>query len=206
MRPEIQPSIKYNTPLRQAQRELTRNRIKNAARNLFYEKHYDTTTMDEIASAAGLRRSTLYLHYKDKAEILLDIIAEYTPKAKSVLATLPGPQPSVEVLHNWVKRVAKFVTRERAPLSIIQEARARSGDTAEFEKITHELFRAIGTNNPLFVQATSADAPPMLHARALMLLEELTYACGIFAEDSSNAGAKALLRVAAEDFHRFLMS
>lgn len=204
MKPDIAPPTKYNTPLRQAQRELTRSRIKNAARNLFYEKHYDTTTMDEIAGEAGLRRSTLYLHYKDKNEILLDIIAEYTPKAKTVLATLPGPRPSVEALHSWAKRVARFVAKERAPLSIIMEARARNRDAAEFEEISNELLRAIGTSNPLFVEAASPDAEPMLHARGLMLLQELTYACGIFAEDSSDASAKALLQVAAEDFQAFL--
>jgi AcrR family transcriptional regulator len=195
---------KYDTPLRQAQRDLTRSRIKNAARNLFYEKHYDTTTMEEIAEAAGLRRSTLYLHYKDKSEILVDIIVEYTPKAKEVLATLPGPTPSLESLHNWVKRVAKFVAKERAPLSIIQETRVRSRDAAEFDKVINELLRAIGANNPAFEEAARAEADAMLRARALMLLEELTYACGMFNEDTKDARAKALLKVAAEDFHAFL--
>lgn len=195
---------KYNTPLRQAQRDLTRSRIKNAARDLFYDKHYDTTTMEEIAEAAGLRRSTVYLHYKDKAEILVDIIVEYTPKAKASLATLPGPTPTLEAVQAWVKRVAKFVAKERAPLSIIQETWVRSRDAAEFEKIIQELLRAIGTNNPPFEQAASADADPMLAARALMLLEELTYACGMYNEDSRDARAKALLLIAAEDFHAFL--
>src|SRR5688500_7667806 len=88
--------VKYFTPLRQAQRDLTRSRIKNAARDLFYERHYDATTMDEIALAAGLRRSTLYLHYRDKAEILADVIADYTPKARDALARLPGPRPSLK--------------------------------------------------------------------------------------------------------------
>ena len=204
MKPMIETPRKYHTPLRQAQRDLTRSRIKNAARVLFFEKHYDTTTMEEIAEAAGLRRSTLYLHYKDKAEILVDIILEYTPKAKDVLATLPGPRPSLKSLHSWVKRVARFVARERAPLSIIQETRARSRDVAEFDKVIQELLSAIGTNNPIFEQATRADADPMLSARALMLLEELTYACGLFNEDAKDARGKALLKVAAEDFHAFL--
>jgi AcrR family transcriptional regulator len=204
MKPQIAQLTKYNTPLRQAQRELTRSRITNAARGLFYEKHYDTTTMDEIAGAAGLRRSTLYLHYRDKVEILLDIIAEYLPKAKAVLATLPGPAPATKDLDTWVKRVARFVAKERAPLSIIQEARARSKDAAAFDKITLELLCAIGTSNPLFIEAAGPNAAPMLRARALMLLEELTHACSMFAEDPTGAIAKALLRVAAEDFHWFL--
>jgi AcrR family transcriptional regulator len=204
MKPEPEVSTKYNTPLRQAHRDLTRSRIKDAARKLFYERHYDNTTIDEIAKDAGLRRSTLYLHYKDKAEILSDIIVEYTPKAKEALATLPGPQPSLEDLHNWVKRVARMVDKERVLLSIIQETWARNRDATAFDTIIQELLGGIGANNPVFAQAAAPDADPMLRARALMLLEELTYACGMFVGDPRDACAKALLRIAAEDFHAFL--
>ncbi len=56
---EPRSTVKYFTPLRQAQRDLARSRIRDAARDLFYEHHYDTTTMDEIAVTAGLRRWTL---------------------------------------------------------------------------------------------------------------------------------------------------
>ena len=195
---------KYNTPLRQAQRELTRSRIKNAARNLFYETHYDTTTMDEIALAAGLRRSTLYLHYKDKREILLDVIAEYTPRAKEVLASLPGPGPSFDALLAWVKRVTKFVSKERAPLSIIMEYRTRHKDSVELRTMTSDLIKALGTNNPPFAAAAQPTSDPHLQARALMLLQELTYACNIYLEDTSAPQFRALLEVAAQDFHAFL--
>ena len=195
---------RYNTPLRQAQRDLTRSRIKNAARDLFYENHYDSTTMDEIALAAGLRRSTLYLHYRDKSEILLDVIADYTPKAKAVLATLPGPHPSLKELLSWVKRVAKFVSKERAPLSIILEFQSRHQSAAELETMTQALLEAIGTNNPVFREAARIEADAALRARVLMLLQELTYACGIYLDNTSDARGKAMLQVAAEDFASFL--
>src|SRR6516165_3541817 len=111
--------VKYRTPLREAQRQQMRSRILAAARDLFYDRHYDTSTMDDIAVAAGIRRSTLYLHYKDKAEILLEVITDYGGKAKNVLATLPGPDPSLAQIRAWIGDVATFITRERAPLSII---------------------------------------------------------------------------------------
>ena len=37
-----------------------------------------------------------------------------------------------------------------------------------------------------------------------MLLQELTYACEIHLEDTSDACGRQLLQVAAEDFHAFL--
>jgi AcrR family transcriptional regulator len=116
---ELKSERKYRTPLREAQRDLTRSRIKNAARDLFYESHFDVTTMDEIAAAAGLRRSTLYLHYKDKAEILAEVVSDYAPRAKAILATLPGPTPTVEQTKRWIKKVVAFVRKERVPLSAV---------------------------------------------------------------------------------------
>ncbi len=195
---------KYNTPLRQAQRDLTRSRIKNAARNLFHDNHYDTTTMDEIAAAAGLRRSTLYLHYRDKAEILADVIADYAPRAKAVLSRLPGPAPTLRQIELWVREVAKVVAKERVHLSIILELRRRHDSWNALEHLTSELLASIGENNPRFRAAAERDSDPMLRARALLLLQELTYSCEIYLENPSDARGKAMLKVAAQDFHAFL--
>jgi AcrR family transcriptional regulator len=202
-RPEAH--AKYNTPLRQAQRDQTRGRIKQAAKNLFYENHYDATRMEEIALAAGLRRSTLYLHYRDKAEILSEIIAEYTPKAQAILATLPGAGASVEEIAEWVERVARFVASEQVPLSIILELRRSSENTAEaLERLTGELLAGLGASCALFAQASRPDSDPKLRARALLLLQQLTYSCEIHLADTGDARGKAMLLVTAEDFHAFL--
>lgn len=195
---------KYNTPLRQAQRDLTRNRIKTAARNFFYEHHYDGTTMDEIALAAGLRRSTLYLHYKDKAEILAEVIADYTPKAKANLATLPGPTPTLEQVQQFIRRVVRFVDKERVPLSIILELRRAKVHAAALETLTSELLSGLGENNRLFREAAKSDADPMLRARGLLLLQQLTYSCQVYLDTKGDKRAKAMLEVTAQDFTAFL--
>jgi AcrR family transcriptional regulator len=205
MEVENAPPVKYVTPLRQAHRDLTRSRIRNAARDLFHERHYDATTMDEIAVSAGLRRQTLYLHYKDKAEILSDIIADWAPRAKSFMATLPGPNPSYQQLHKWVKGVTQFVTRERAPLSIILEARQTSkAHISMIERLTTELLAGLGENNPPFRETAREHSNPIQRARALLLLRELIYACDLYLDDPGREYAAALLQAVAEDFHAFL--
>ena len=204
MEAEKSKPTKYRTPLRQAQRDLTRRRIKDAARNLFYEQHYDSTTMDEIAIAAGLRRSTLYLHYKDKAEILSEVIADYVPKAREVLSTLPGPAPSVPQVVTWIKKVAKFVAVERAPLSIILELRHDRSYLGALEDLTSQLLSGLGENNPPFAEAAKESSSAMLRARGLLLFQQLTYSCELYLDNSSDPRNKALLKVTAEDFHSFL--
>ena len=204
--PESQPakSRKYRTPLREAQRDLTRSRIKNAARDLFYESHYDTTTMDEIAVAAGLRRSTLYLHYKDKARILDEIVADYTPRAQAVLATLPGPAPSLPSVQRWIRKVADFVATERVPLSIILEMRRDRTYSKALDELTFELIAAMGANNEVFSEASRAKVDPMLRAKGLLLFQELTFTCEQFLDAPDDARSKALIKVTAQHFHAFL--
>jgi AcrR family transcriptional regulator len=204
MAPEPRSREKYMTPLREAQRDLTRSRIKTAARELFYEFHYDATTMDEIAAAAGLRRSTLYLHYKDKAEILAEAIADYTPKARSILATLPGPGPTRQQLQRWIREVAGFVANERMQLSIISELRRNRAHGKALAHLTIELLAGLGENNQPFRAAARENAEPMVYARSLLLLQELTYTCEVYLDEKSDAFGKAMLRVTAEDFYAFL--
>ena len=47
-----------------------RQRLEQAAIELFAEQGYDATTVEQIAEAAGLTRSTLFRHFRDKREIL----------------------------------------------------------------------------------------------------------------------------------------
>jgi AcrR family transcriptional regulator len=197
--------VKNPTSLREAHRDLTRSRIRNAARDLFYEHHSDSTTMDEIALAAGLRRQTLYLHYKDKSEILTDIIADWVPRARAFMATLPGPRPALKQLHKWIEEVTKFVAKERAPLSIVLEVRRTSpAHMATLEMLTGELLAGLGENNPPFRDAAEGNCAPIMRARAILLLRALTYSCDLYLDDPTKEYARALLQVTAEDFQSFL--
>ncbi len=115
--------------------------------------------MDEIALAAGLRRQTLYLHYKDKSEILTDLIADWIPRAKAFMATLPGPKPSLKQLHKWIEEVTRFVAKERAPLSIILEVRrTSSAHMRALETLTGELLAGLGVIIHHFVTQPRASA------------------------------------------------
>jgi len=206
MPPEPKAQIKYRTPLREAQRDQMRGRIVNAARELFHERHYDTTTMDEIAVAAGVRRSTLYLHFRDKSEVLLELITEYGAKAKAVLALLPGPSSSLPDIRGWVDGIAAFIARERVPLSIIVEVRRRHAFADTMQQLTDDLLAALATNNPAWSEINTAHFDPAQRARALMLLQELTYACEVHLEDVADPCGQALLQIAAEDFHANLIA
>ncbi|MGE3835543.1 MAG: TetR/AcrR family transcriptional regulator [Acidimicrobiia bacterium] len=61
----------YRRSLLRRQRSLdTRAAIVRAAARLWTENGYDTTTVEDICTAAGIGRSTYYLHFESKEQLL----------------------------------------------------------------------------------------------------------------------------------------
>lgn len=54
----------------------TKNALRNAFQELINEKDYDQVTVEEITDRANLGRTTFYLHYKDKEDLLLENFTE----------------------------------------------------------------------------------------------------------------------------------
>lgn len=54
-----------------------RTRVLDAAARLFAEKGAESTTMDDIAKAAGVGRATLYRRYPDRASIAVALLDEH---------------------------------------------------------------------------------------------------------------------------------
>ena len=49
--------------------DITKQKLFETAKTLFYEKGYTDTTMKEVCSVAGIKQSVFYYHYKDKKMI-----------------------------------------------------------------------------------------------------------------------------------------
>ena len=61
--------------LREAQKQMTRGIFLAKALELFDSKGYVNTTVDDIATAAGSNRTTFYLHFSSKAEVVSALLA-----------------------------------------------------------------------------------------------------------------------------------
>ena len=64
--------------IRKEDRRITRTRsaLRQAFRDLVKEKGYDAVTIEEITERANLGRTTFYLHYHDKEDLLLEDFAD----------------------------------------------------------------------------------------------------------------------------------
>ena len=66
------------------QKALTRGRVIEAALEVFDERDFASTTMDDIAVRANLSRGTIYLHFDSKAEILVAALESLEPDELSL--------------------------------------------------------------------------------------------------------------------------
>ncbi|SDU38131.1 TetR/AcrR family transcriptional regulator [Stappia sp. ES.058] len=55
----------------QKRTERTRERILEAARELFEEHGYEATSVDAVAARAGVAKATVFAHFSDKASLLI---------------------------------------------------------------------------------------------------------------------------------------
>src|ERR1700753_3251487 len=91
--------------MRAAQREFTRARIVEAAIEVFAEKGYARTTVDDIASRAGSTRATFYLHFRAKSEILTDLMArseEHYHRIYQQLSAVVAEHPTLPGVRTWL--------------------------------------------------------------------------------------------------------
>jgi AcrR family transcriptional regulator len=81
--------------LRAAQKQMTRQLLLDRGLELFGEKGYAATTVDDIAAAAGTTRATFYLHFPSKAELMRSLV-----ETTNDVLTRPDVPPLLEVVRS----------------------------------------------------------------------------------------------------------
>lgn len=200
---ETAPTAETESPSPNPRRVATRARICDAANQLFFERGFPAVTMEQIAAAADIQRSTLYLHFREKDEILAAIADDYTAKLRVVIARLPGPVPTREELGQWVDEFATFVSSEsaatellvtlshlpKAPLPAVEFGQALLAMMAErLEAIRNAL----------------EPGNDMARAWMIAVMDTLGWALCNRARHGVNAISKARLAVSAEGLYRFV--
>ena len=106
-------------------REETRQRIAAAAAALFVRDGYDATTIDEIAAAAGVSRSTFFRHFATKGEVVFGVEASYVDAVRRSVRRSQAPSPR-EAAHEAAVEFAELIDADSAVMRqrvrmIIQE-------------------------------------------------------------------------------------
>jgi AcrR family transcriptional regulator len=89
----------YNTGLRQEQAQMTKNRILDAASQLFVKNGYSSVTVEDIALEAGVAHQTVYAVFRTKLAVAQTIIwSSFQTEGINELMAQARESSSVEAL------------------------------------------------------------------------------------------------------------
>jgi AcrR family transcriptional regulator len=113
----------------------TRERLIQAALDLFTEQGYDTTTVTEIAARAGVTKMTFFRHFPDKREVLFaagqevhsQILADAIAAAPEQATPLQAVATALDALSaTFTDDRREFAARLRAVVAAQRELRERA--------------------------------------------------------------------------------
>lgn len=78
-------------------KEAAKDKIIKAAFKTFTQKGYHTTTMDDIAKEVGVSKGALYQYYKNKKELLNEIVLSYHSMFRDVLKASFEKQDTTQI-------------------------------------------------------------------------------------------------------------
>lgn len=117
--------------LRERKRRQTRRRIAEAGLRLFLAHGYDGTTLDAIASAAGISRRGFFSYFKSKDDIVLFWLEDsWVVLGADLLKTSPDVRPLDAVRAAMVAKVERYTSEEMSSL----DALMRSSPTLQARK------------------------------------------------------------------------
>ncbi|HEY0717007.1 MAG TPA: TetR/AcrR family transcriptional regulator [Streptosporangiaceae bacterium] len=69
--------------------------ILETARQMFLERGYDATSLDDVAAASGVSKTTVYNNFKDKEGLFSAVVLSVTERAEQIISAL-GPTLSAD--------------------------------------------------------------------------------------------------------------
>jgi AcrR family transcriptional regulator len=203
-------AARVKSSLRVAQKDITRRRIRSAARELFISRPFEDVSMEEVANDAGVGRTTIYFHYPTKNALLLDLLGEDWERQAFIFARLAAsPALDRETLRGWLKKYTDGMRRSRNLFRMYIFALSLHEDFARMLHAHRErLIVLLGEKIPAFTPRTGA-SPDKLRAAAAShaMINHIEHYGGLaVAPDTSPEDVEAAADVLLDDFERFIES
>lgn len=162
-----------NTSLREEQKQQTRARLMEAAKELFAARGYAAVRVDDIAAAVGCSRATFYLHFAGKLEILRAIAEQGT--APSALHFYQDLDRVLETgsraeFVGWVTRAIEWFHEYKDLLPAWDEATALE---PEFREIARNGILALPNAMTAYLAAWPDDRRDEARLRVELLVAQL---------------------------------
>jgi AcrR family transcriptional regulator len=162
-----------NTPIHSAAgqpasgrpRASSRGTLAEAAAELFLERTYTGTTIEDIARRAGVSRATFFNYFDAKSDLLWVEVDESLAHFGGVLGGASGTAPVLKAVHDSVVALAGEFGPGRLPLAVTQYE--LMGTNAELEASGLPRFLALVRLLSDFVALRTGDDPDALLPRSI---------------------------------------
>ena len=114
-----------------------RERIVAAAIDLFYERGYDKTTLDAVASVLGVTKPFIYSHFNSKVELLAEICS------RGILASLESLRHALELEVSPTETLR--ILSESFVISVLENQKSIAVFTREEKNLTLEDYKRIAS-------------------------------------------------------------
>jgi AcrR family transcriptional regulator len=167
------------------------------------EHGFASVTMDQIATASGITRSTLYTYFRDKSAILEAIAEDYIEVLLPVIDSLPSPKASPEQVRIWIAEYVEFVSAQPAPAELVMAVSLKLDPPPAIQAFGNTVMAALARRSSAFAAALCPGEDFRL-AWARATLAVLGSALTFAAKHGPTGEAQSKLEVAAMLFTHFI--
>ena len=132
--------------LQARKQQLVRDAIWDAAVDLFTQKGFDETTVDDIAQAAGTSRRSFFRYFESKSDLLAQPLVSYASSLANAIDSCPPSYSLSEVFRHTVLKVARHSAaqpRARQIMEIVAKyPAAREAQVARIAEVQDRVAEA----------------------------------------------------------------
>lgn len=122
----------------------TRQQIIDAAREVFHQRGVRGSTLEQVASAAGLTRGAVYWHFKDKAELFMAVREDvFFPVMERIDATLYSTEftDPLDAIEASIREFFHFLDACGTLRQVFEVMVLRCEYVDEFAEVQTEVFK-----------------------------------------------------------------
>lgn len=151
--------------LNERKQALARETIWQAAIDLFTEKGFDETTLDDITAAAGTSRRSFFRYFESKSDLLVQPIVSYGNFITDAIRRCPANYSPAQVLRHTLLTVAENSASKPQTKQLIELAAkypsARQAQIGRFAQVQDKVAQACAER---FEEPTSRVLAALTHS------------------------------------------
>jgi TetR/AcrR family transcriptional regulator, mexJK operon transcriptional repressor len=151
--------------------------ILDTARQMFLERGYDATSLDDVAAASGVSKTTVYNNFKDKEGLFSAVVLAVTERAEQIISELAATLNADVPLAARLTAVARALAYGVLNPAVVQLRRLAIAEALRFPGIVTAYWERA----PARTLALLTESFTQLAARGELDIDDPAAAAAIFA-------------------------